>query len=312
MWSAKTVASSDPEEFVSLIRPANRKLLVTERGQFAARGTLIDIEGLQAQRRHENLSRIIHIEVSRPGIIFLTKPGPEMILNGATIRYGDIAVFSSGEAYLWRLSGPTSWGAMTLADGDMEAVCTSYLGERAKRMSGFAIVTPPAGALARLRMLHAAAGDMAETSGELAKHSEFVRTLEQALVMAMVEGMVAEAVRSDTMARRHHHMIIRRFLDVLEAQALEPSGMHTISNAIGVSSRSLRAACAGQLGVSPKQYMLLCRMRLVRRALRQADPDITRVTDIATEFGFWELGRFAVNYRHIFGEMPSATLRRTA
>jgi hypothetical protein len=40
--------------------------------------------------------------------------------------------------------------------------------------------------------------------------------------------------------------------------------------------------------------------------------DVARVTDIATEHGFWELGRFSVNYRHIFGETPSVTLRRAA
>jgi transcriptional regulator GlxA family with amidase domain len=50
-------------------------------------------------------------------------------------------------------------------------------------------------------------------------------------------------------------------------------------------------------------------MEFARRALRQADPALTRVTDIATEFGFLELGRFAVKYHQIFGETPSATLR---
>jgi AraC-like DNA-binding protein len=43
--------------------------------------------------------------------------------------------------------------------------------------------------------------------------------------------------------------------------------------------------------------------------LQQADPTITKVTDIATELGFWELGRFSVKYRQIFGETPSTTLR---
>ena len=61
--------------------------------------------------------------------------------------------------------------------------------------------------------------------------------------------------------------------------------------------------------MGPAQYLWLRRMNLARRALRLADPGKTTVTAIATEFGFWELGRFAVQYRQLFGELPSATLR---
>jgi hypothetical protein len=81
MWSTKTVESRDPDEFVTLIRKANRKLLVTEKGQFVARSKLIDIGRVQAQRRDERLSRLLQVEVSRPGIVFHTEPEPEMFLN---------------------------------------------------------------------------------------------------------------------------------------------------------------------------------------------------------------------------------------
>src|ERR1700712_195593 len=201
---------------------------------------------------------------------------------------------------------------MTLANDDMEAVCRSYPGCRSTRMNGFTVVTPPAGALARLRGVHASAGDSRPASEGPTEQSECAQMFEQALTMAMVESIGAGDVRSDTLARQHHQMVIRRFFEALEAQDLQPFSMRTISDAIGVSGRTLRMACQQQFGVSPTQYIMLGRMRSARRALREADPETTRVTDIATEHGFWELGRFAVKYRHHFGESPSVTLRAVA
>ena len=78
-----------------------------------------------------------------------------------------------------------------------------------------------------------------------------------------------------------------------------------------VSDRTLRSCCAEFLGMSPTQYVLLRRLKEVRRALREADPDMVNVADVAHRFGFAQLGRFAGRYRATFGETPSATLRRT-
>jgi AraC-like DNA-binding protein len=305
MWSTKVVETNDPDEFVTMVRPSGSKLLVTGRGEFRARSTLIDLRGVYAQRGSERLARVARVEMARSGILFHTRPGPAMYWDGAEIRQHQVAIVRSGGGYVSRLAGPTHWGAMTLADSDLDAFCASSPEARAAFLGGCVVVTPPAAALARLRMLHSSAEFLGETS------ESYALWLEQALIETMGEVVGFDGGRSDTMARQHHQMIIRRFMEVLDSQPAGTVYMQEISNAIGVSSRTLRMACQTQLGVSPTQYLLLRRMGLARRALRRADPGVTRVTDVATEFGFLELGRFAVKYRQIFGETPSSTLRST-
>ena len=62
--------------------------------------------------------------------------------------------------------------------------------------------------------------------------------------------------------------------------------------------------------MGPIRYLSLRRMHLVRRALLRADPSAATVTRLATDHGFWELGRFSVSYRALFGESPSESLQR--
>ena len=50
-------------------------------------------------------------------------------------------------------------------------------------------------------------------------------------------------------------------------------------------------------------------MHLARHALLLASEGEATVTAIAMAHGFWQLGRFSVDYRGLFGEAPSATLR---
>jgi transcriptional regulator GlxA family with amidase domain len=86
--------------------------------------------------------------------------------------------------------------------------------------------------------------------------------------------------------------------------------MPELCELIVVSDRTLRSCCAEFLGMSPLRYMLLRRLKEVRRALRDADPDAVHVAEVAHHFGFAELGRFAGVYRATFGETPSTTLQR--
>jgi AraC-like DNA-binding protein len=309
MWSHRIVQSSDPEEFVTLIRPSGLKMLVTERGTFEGSSTLMEIGGLYLQRRSERLARFVEIDMPRPGILFLVRPGPSMFFDGAEIGHEELALVGSGHGYVSRLSGPTRWGHILFDQNELEVISTSYLGCSAARISGCRVITPSSGALARLRSLHAAAEDLTAAFPESLMCPGIERGLEQALLQATLDCFAVSSVHSETMAMQHHRIIIRRFREMLETHPLNPLHMQHVSRSVGVSGRTLRMACQEHFGVSPTQYLLLRRMHLAHRALQQAHPQSIRVTEIATELGFWELGRFAVKYRQIFGESPSTTLR---
>ena len=111
---------------------------------------------------------------------------------------------------------------------------------------------------------------------------------------------------------RRHHAIVARFEEFLEANPERPLYLTEICAAVGVAERTLRIACEEHLGMGPIRYLSLRRMHLVRRALLRADPLVATVTRLATDHGFWELGRFSVAYRGLFGESPSESLRRSA
>ena len=102
---------------------------------------------------------------------------------------------------------------------------------------------------------------------------------------------------------------MRRLAEFLPANSEGSLYMAEVCAAARVSYPTLRACCQEHRGMSLKRYLWLRRMHLARRALREAAAESTTVTNIATQFGFWELGRFAVGYKSIFKESPSETLR---
>jgi transcriptional regulator GlxA family with amidase domain len=103
------------------------------------------------------------------------------------------------------------------------------------------------------------------------------------------------------------------FLAVMGDQRERPGNASRVADvcaAIGVAERTLRLHCLKHLGMSPHRYLWLRRMNRARDVLATADPMATSVTEVAGNCGFTELGRFSVAYRNLFGESPSATLRK--
>ncbi|MDU5679320.1 MAG: helix-turn-helix domain-containing protein, partial [Pseudomonas aeruginosa] len=79
-----------------------------------------------------------------------------------------------------------------------------------------------------------------------------------------------------------------------------------------MSTRSLYALFERQLGESPRQYIRRLRLERIRACLEDPGCRVRNLTELALDFGFAHLGRFAEQYRRQFGELPSETLRRRA
>lgn len=108
----------------------------------------------------------------------------------------------------------------------------------------------------------------------------------------------------------------RDLVERAEALALaevdEPLHISALCAALSVSERTLRKAFHGIRGLPPCRHLRMLRLAQARRALMDTDSSLSTVTEIATGFGFLELGRFSVEYRRAFGESPSQTLQRAS
>jgi len=104
--------------------------------------------------------------------------------------------------------------------------------------------------------------------------------------------------------------IVRRAEQLLHDRAGEAISISELSSMAGVSERSLRNAFYRVCTTGPKRYLRMLRLHQVRRSLCAATQATATVTRVATQHGFYELGRFAGEYRALFGEAPSATLQR--
>lgn len=78
----------------------------------------------------------------------------------------------------------------------------------------------------------------------------------------------------------------------------------------GLAARSLINAFHAVTGYSPMAYLKAQRLNAVHRELCTADHAKTRIIDVATNWGFWHMGHFTADYRAMFGETPSQTLRK--
>ena len=315
MARSAILSFDDPISYQRAIRGAAVEVFVTAKGSFRAELMHIQFDKLSMQYACENLPRVAHSMISpkRGGIVFLTDANqPAAQYCGMDASSEAIVTTSAGSSRHIRSWGACRWAGLTLPVENLSAMGYALAGRELTGASLTRLVYPNPRTMARLLRLRAGAQRLAEVAPDALACPEVSNALESELVHAMVACLADETLPKPTSGWRHHTAVINRFEELLAANRDRPMHLAEICAAVGASERTLEVCCEERLGMGPMRYLWLRRMHLARRAFIEADPSNTTVTQVATGHGFWELGRFAVLYKRLFGESPSATLHRPA
>jgi AraC-like DNA-binding protein len=310
MYAEATYHSNDPVTHAAAIDGARLEFLRVGGGDFRGRVTHVAFDRVKVVRGEESLPVIVRSKVPAGRLVaVMIRPGSAPAMRcGNEITSRQIVLAGAGSTVSWRTTGAGQWGAISFAVDDFLRIGRDLLGRNLVPPAAQLVLTPPAPQIARLQRVHDTICRMSETNPRAIFMPDEAAELERKLLHAFL-ACVRGTDGRETKASRQHGQVLARFEALLEAYPHRPPDMAEICTTIGVPGRTLRHCCAHHFGISPKQYLMIRRLHSARRALLLATPAPGQIARIATRFGFFELGRFSVAYRELFGELPSATLQ---
>ena len=106
------------------------------------------------------------------------------------------------------------------------------------------------------------------------------------------------------------HSKFSKVIDYIHDDIVNVTSLHQICDRTNTSARTVRRLVRKKYDMSPKNYLNALRLNEVRKMLK-SESDNTTVIKVASEYNFWHMGQFSRDYKKLFGELPSETLRKS-
>lgn len=103
--------------------------------------------------------------------------------------------------------------------------------------------------------------------------------------------------------------VLVKALEYIQSTTDQIDSIGILCQQTGIHERTLQRAFLDTYDTTPKSYMRAFRLNKAYKTLLHGDADTTTVTNIAINLGYCHLSQFATDYRRLFGELPSKTLR---
>jgi len=309
----RTVVSGDANEHARNLGAWDQTYEQLGRGRFLGRLDELWLNGLQLFRErtsHDMLetgvpwpgSRTFGIPLAMQGAgVFGGCPMPaDMILTLGPRDYMEFRTPAALDIVGLSLSAD----ALSAFSRDLEGI--DLEGE----LHGRRLLPVAPGTLAGLRDFLGQVFTLLETSAKQLDNPQVARGLEHALLERVI-GAVRDARPEppQTFTATVRRGIVQRAREYALSRPDEPVTVVELCSALKISRRTLQTCFHDMLGMSPHQYLRTLRLNGLRRDLRNVACPSTSVQAIAGRWGFWHLSSCAADYRRLFGELPSTTLR---
>ena len=137
------------------------------------------------------------------------------------------------------------------------------------------------------------------------------RRVQEALLVTMLDTIphkYTNALDDNNSGAVPHH--VRRAEEFIAANLTEPITMADLAEATGVTGRTILNGFKRFRETTPFTHIKNERLKIAREKLLANNENDTNVTNVALDVGFPHFGRFAGEYKNLFGESPSETLCR--
>jgi AraC family transcriptional regulator, ethanolamine operon transcriptional activator len=238
-------------------------------------------------------------------------PGNDLIrIDGQSLGRFGIGIVPSAKTFVLTARGPCKWICLSIPASRLQLEGQSRQLFPATTLP-FVLVAPR-NAVRRLV-------DVATSFQKQFKQDKqrFAETDDAKLEKAMLDALLAVFTAGDyaqsqlsRQSRVTRASIVHRALDFIEMHDADVLTVERLCLATGTSQRTLLRAFRHFFDVGPARYMRLRQLNRVRCAIRNSAPRSASIRNILISFNVTEFGRFAIEYKQLFGETPSQTRKQ--
>lgn len=309
-FAIKSVMSFD--EYCQSVREADVNFVLTARECAPWYLEHIPVEELVAQFGSDGGASVADGIVRHDAIILIWPHHPyscRIWLNGQLMRFEDIAILPPSSHFIFSADGPRTWISISVP---LKTIMSTSQYASASEWSNL-----QPGLLLSVLELKTQLTDLAEMMRQghrLLLQGGGSNPIEDRLHRLASEALVRW--RSTNQSRHKNERAnavvqVSKALQFLQSEQLgDQWHVSDLASAAEVSERSLLRAFNAMVGMGPVRYLHLRQLNLIRRELRQGVDRAGQVTEAMTGAGVSQLGRAAGEYKALFGELPSETLKK--